>query len=125
RQDAGHRDVPGGVPCGMAELYGALYVTYGNQETVTRITLDGQAARVLQYPMSNRVLTGITAGPNGSLYISEFGPSPHLEKSARITRWSSNGEFATAEAGFTAAIDTTFGADGTMYVLEFSGPGIR
>src|SRR5262249_21110124 len=118
-------DVPGGVPFGLASLFGALYVSDGNQETITRITPDGQAARVVQYPASNRVLTGLSAGPNGSLSIAEFGPAPHRENSARITRWSPNGEFATAEAGFTAAIDVAFDAEGVMYVLEFSEPGVR
>ena len=74
---------------------------------------------------SGRVLTGISSGPNGSLFIAEFGPAPHRENSARITRWSPNGEFATAEAGFTAAIDVAFDSLGALYVLEFSEPGVR
>jgi hypothetical protein len=125
QQDPVRTDVAGGMPFGLAALDGALYATDGNQEHVTRITPDGRAQRILQYPASNRVLTGIAAGPDGALYVAEFGPAPHKDGSARITRLTPDGQASAAAEGLVNAIDVAFDAAGQLYVLEFSRPGVR
>jgi len=63
RQDP-RADVPGGMPYGLVSLGGALYATDGNQDQVIKITPDGRAHRILEYPASDRALTGIAAGPD-------------------------------------------------------------
>ena len=113
------------MPFGLTALDGALYATDGNQEHVTRISPDGQAQRILQYPASDHVLTGISPGPDHALYVAEFGPSPHLADSARITRLTTDGEIGVAVAGLENAIDVDFDGDGQLYVLEFGRPGVR
>src|SRR5439155_19069728 len=75
REDLKHADGEGGVPFGFAASAGRLYATDGNVETVTEIGVDGALRRLLEYPASNRVLTGLASAPNGDLYIAEFGPS--------------------------------------------------
>jgi hypothetical protein len=118
-------NVAGGMPFGMAALNDSLYVTDGNQEHVTQIGLDGRAQRILQYPASNRVLTGITPGPDGALYVAEFGPAPHKNGSALITRLTEDGQAADLADGFVNAIDVAFDAAGQLHILEFAAAGMR
>jgi hypothetical protein len=125
QRDPARTDVVGGMPFGLAAFEGALYATDGNQEHVTRITPDGQARRVLEYPTSDHVLTGIAAGPDQALYVAEFGPAPHKENSARITRQALDGQTSAAAEGLANAIDVAFDAGGQLYVLEFGKPGVR
>ncbi|MGE3910987.1 MAG: ScyD/ScyE family protein [Chloroflexota bacterium] len=125
QQDPVHTQVLGGMPFGLAALDGVLYATDGNQEHVTRIMPDGTARRILEYPMSNRVLTGITAGPDGMLYVAEFGPIPHKKDSSKVTRLSPEGIAGVVTDRLVDAIDVAFDAAGRMYILEFAGPGIR
>lgn len=67
-------DVPMGMPFGLAALGDRLYTTDGNWEQVLSIDpATGLAARVADYPRSNRALTGIAAGPAGRLSISTGG----------------------------------------------------
>jgi hypothetical protein len=65
-------DVPMGMPFGLAALGDRLYASDGNQEQVLAISPTGEATRVVEYPKSNRALTGLAAGPDGALYIAEY-----------------------------------------------------
>jgi hypothetical protein len=118
--DPKRTDVEGGVPFGLTALDGKLYATDGNQETVTEIGLDGSLRRLLEYPASDHVLTGLAPGPDGALYVCEFGPGPHGPGSAHITRLTLDGQASTAWDGLDTAISVAFGPDGSMYAVEFS-----
>ena len=113
-------DVEGGVPFGLAAMNGCLYATDGNLETVTEICSGGQTRRLVQLPYSNRVLVGLTGAPDGSLWVAEYGPSPHLPGSSRISRVTLDGEMSNAWTGLTTAIGVAFGPDGSVYALEFT-----
>lgn len=113
-------DVEGGVPFGLAAMHGCLYATDGNLETVTQVCPDGQRRRVVQLPYSNRVLVGLSAAPDGSLWVAEYGPSPHLPGSSRISRLTLDGEMTDVWTGLTTAIGVAFGPDGSVYALEFT-----
>ncbi len=122
--DPNGTDVPGGVPFGFTALQGQLYATDGNQETVTEISPVGTLRRLLEYPASNHVLTGISPGPDGALYVCEFGPAPHKPGSAKITRLTLDGQRSDAWTGLQSAIGVAFDRAGAMYALEFSS-GLR
>jgi hypothetical protein len=124
RLDPEHTDVEGGVPFGFTALQGQLYATDGNQETVTEISPVGTLRRLLEYPASNHVLTGIAPGPDGALYVCEFGPAPHKPGSAKITRLTLDGQHSDAWTGLQSAIGVAFDRAGAMYALEFSS-GLR
>ena len=113
-------DVEGGVPFGMTALDGQLYVSDGNHETITEIAPDGSMRRVIEHPTSDRVLVGLTTGPDRALYVAEFGAQPRTDASGSITRVTLAGEQSTVWDGLTAAIGVAFGHDGAMYALEFS-----
>ncbi|MFN0070969.1 MAG: ScyD/ScyE family protein [Chloroflexota bacterium] len=115
-------DVPGGMPWGIATLGNRLYVTEANHEFILEVTADGQARRILEHPHSNRVFTGISAGPDGWLYVAELGPYPYLEGSGDVIRVSPAGEVEMVAQGLTTPIAATMTREGVLYVLEFSAP---
>jgi sugar lactone lactonase YvrE len=116
-------DVEGGVPYGLTAMGGKLYATDANLETVTEIGLDGSSRRLIELPASNRVLVGLTPAPDGSLWVAEYGPSPHKPGSSKISRLSLDGELTDAWTGLTEAIGIAFGPDGSAYALEFASRG--
>jgi hypothetical protein len=113
-------DVEGGVPFGLTALDGRLYATDANLETVTEVSLDGSARRLGELPASNRVLVGLSGAPDGSAWIAEYGPSPHLPGSGKISRMSLDGELTVAWPGLVEAIGVAFGPDGSAYALQFA-----
>jgi hypothetical protein len=116
-------DVPAGVPFGMTAFDDRLYTTDGNLEFVQEIGLDGRAGRrLLEYPLSTHVLTGITVGPDRALNLTEMGPWPYPEGSGQVTRLTPSGEASIAAEGLTAPIGVAFGGDAQMYVIEHRAP---
>jgi hypothetical protein len=113
RQDE-RADVPAGMPFGLTALGGVLYATDGNHEVVLRLTTDGKPRRILEYPASDRALTGITAGPDGALYVAEYVPG-------KVTRLATTGERADAATGFALPIGVAFDGGGRLCVLEYVG----
>ncbi len=115
-------DVPGGMPFGMTAFGGNLYTTDGNLEFVLQLTLDGQTQRLLEYPTSNYVMTGITAGPDGALYFSELGGYPYFEGTGKITRLDLAGNARYVWTGLTTPIGVAVANDGTLYATEYTAP---
>ena len=119
RREDPRADVPGGMAYGMTALDGKLYVTDANQEQVFEVDpTNGQARQVVEYPRSNRALTGITAGPDGALYVAEWA-------SNKITRITLDGKVGDAATKLRTPVGVTFGPDGAMYVVEFTGRVLR
>jgi hypothetical protein len=115
-------DVAGGMPFGMTSLGEHLYTTDGNLEFVLQLGLPDQTKRLLEYPTSNFVMTGITTGPDGALYVAELGPYPYFEGKARITRLTIDGEASQVWTGLTTSIGVAVADDGTLYALEYTAP---
>jgi hypothetical protein len=113
-------DVEGGVPYGLTAMGDKLYATDANLETVTEIGLDGSTRRLVELPMSNRVLVGLTPAPDGSLWVAEYGPFPHQPGGSKISRLTLDGEMSDAWTGLTEAIGVVFGPDGSAYAVQFA-----
>ncbi|MCC7372438.1 MAG: ScyD/ScyE family protein [Chloroflexi bacterium] len=107
-------DVPGGMPFGMTAMGGALYTTDGNHEVVLKLTPDGQPQRILEYPASDQAVTGITGGPDGNLYITEYVPG-------KVTRVHPDGQREDVYGGLALPIGVAFDGAGRLCVLEFVG----
>lgn len=83
------------------------------------------------------VPTAIAVGPDGAWYVSELKGFPFTKGTSRIWRIEpgsvgvtcdpeqpQSGACRTVGTGFSSVIDLTFGADGTMYVLEIAKEGL-
>ncbi|MDJ0662776.1 MAG: ScyD/ScyE family protein [Crocosphaera sp.] len=66
------------------------------------------------------VPTGITKGPDGRIYVTEFTGFPYPEGEARIYTLDSNNEPVVYADGFTNLIDLAFDSKNNLYVLEYS-----
>jgi hypothetical protein len=119
RREDPRADVPLGMPFGMAPLNGRLYTTDGNQEQVLAISPAGEASRIVEYPKGNRALTGITAGPDGALYIAEHA-------AMKVTRVTVDGHISDAATKLQAPIGAAFDDSGQLHVIEYySGRVLR
>jgi 4-amino-4-deoxy-L-arabinose transferase-like glycosyltransferase len=119
RREDPRADVPAGMAYGMAALDGKLYVTDANQEQLFEVDpTTGNARQVIEYPKSNRAMTGVAAGPDGALYVAEWAAS-------KVTRISPDGAQSDAATKLRTPVGVTFGPDGAMYVVEFTGRVLR
>jgi plastocyanin/sugar lactone lactonase YvrE len=112
--------VPAGNPFDLVALGGDLYITDGNFNRVIKATRDGKL-RVLAQWEESPVTVGAAAGPDGNLYVCQFGPAPYYRGSGRIDRVSPDGTITEdVVSDLTTPIDVAFAPDGTMYVLQFA-----
>lgn len=119
RREDPRADVPAGMAFGMAAMGGKLYVTDANQEQLFEVDPnDGGARQVVEYPRSNRAMTGVAAGPDGALYVAEWAAS-------KVTRITTDGTITDAATKLRTPVGVTFGPDGAMYVVEFTGRVLR
>ncbi len=121
--------VPMGNPYDLIALDGNLYITDGNYNRILEATLDGSLS-ILAAWENSPVTVGATAGPDGSIYVAQFGPAPYVPGTGRIDRVSPEGEVTEGVVSdLTTPIDVAFAPDGTMYVLryaaEFSAEELR
>jgi len=116
--------VPQGNPYDMVALDGALYITDGNYNRVFKAVpgAEGKPWTITTvYTWENSpVTTGITAGPDGKLYVCQFSPAPYHEGTGTIDWLTPDGTTDVAVPKLTTPIDVAFAPDGTMYVLQFA-----
>jgi hypothetical protein len=76
-------------------------------------------------PMFQAVPTSLALGPDGAYYIGQLTGGPFVPGAANVYRLDPvTGDRTIAYSGFTNIIDLTFGADGSLYVLEISRDGL-
>jgi plastocyanin len=112
--------VPRGNPFGMAALQGNLYITDGNYNRIIKAAPSGQLSLLTQW-QTDPTTTGITAGPDGNLYVAQFGQAPYAAGTGHIDRVTPAGQVTEgAVKNLTTPIATAFAPDGTMVVLQYA-----
>jgi hypothetical protein len=126
------------------------YVSDGGGNTVYRVKLDGSGATAIPVPtqiVSNpefppfspdlppglvpdggapsqldlqSVPTGITVGPDGAVYFSEYNGFPYPRGVSRIFRLGEDDVPQVYANGFSSVTDLTFDKEGNLLVLQFS-----
>ena len=120
-------------PWHVAAIAGGYLVTDSGGNSLLRVGNDGIistvasfAARALGGPFPTEpVPTGVAVGPDGATYVSELTGFPFVPGAARIYRIAPGGGAPTIfAAGFTMLTDIAFGADGSLYALEYDSNGL-
>jgi hypothetical protein len=76
-------------------------------------------------PMFQAVPTSLALGPDGAYYLGQLTGVPFVPGAANVYRLDpTTGDRTIAYSGFTNIIDLTFGADGSLYVLQVSRDGL-
>lgn len=68
----------------------------------------------------NPVPTGVSVGPDGSVYVSFLSGFPFPLEGTRIEQYSADGELLQTFEGLTMATDVLVTDDGTIYAVEFA-----
>ena len=119
-------------PWHLARIAGATLVTDAGGNSLLRVsdagvvsTIATFAARALGGPVpTEAVPTGLAVGPDGAFYVGELTGFPFVPGAARVFRILADGTSTVFATGFTNISDMAFGADGSLFVLEFDNNGI-
>jgi hypothetical protein len=89
--------------------------------TVLRAGSDGTVETFASVP-GHEVLTGMTWGPDGALYVASFGQLPHPVGSGAVIAIDANGQHRVVVGDLTMVIDIGFDESGGIFILEYSSP---
>ncbi len=93
-------------------------VTDGATGHVLAVGTDGDI-RVFSDVTGHEVLTGITRGPDGEVYLASFSQLPHTAGDGAVLRLDADGLLSVAAENLTTPIDLAFDTSGRLYVIEF------
>lgn len=98
---------------------GTYYVLDASANALYSLTADGEPEVFLAWE-DLPVPSGIDIGPEGDLYVSFLSAFPFETGSARIERWTAEGELVETYGGLTGVTDVLVADDGTIYAVEMS-----
>ncbi len=112
--------VPTGNPYDLIAWNGALYISDGNYNRILRATPDGELSIFAQSP-TQTTTTGMAIGPDGALYVAQFGNAPYYPGSGRVDRVTADGKWERGVVkGLQNPVDVAFDSKGRLYVLQFA-----
>ena len=113
--------VPMGNPYDMVAVGGSLYITDGNFNNVYKATPGGEVS-IVGFFAQDPTTTGAAVGPDGQIYVGQFGNAPYPAGSGHIDKITTGGVITPdVVTNLTTPVAVTFGWDGTMYVLQYAG----
>ena len=111
-------------PYDMIAVGGRLYITDGNRDQVFEVDPaapeGSRIRRLADLSRGHPVLTGITLGPDGNLYVTNLTPAPFPAGGGRVWRIRLGGQVSEVAAGVSAGVGIAAAPDGTLYVSEFA-----
>jgi hypothetical protein len=100
-------------PYDMVAVDGKLYITDGNKDVIHVVDPaapdDARIDRLADLSLQHRVLTGIAAGPDGNLYVTQLTPNPFPTGGAKVWRVSLDGQVDEVANGLSAATGLAVG----------------
>jgi hypothetical protein len=108
--------VPTGVQYAIERFRNGFLVTDGHHNRVYRVTLDGTVRELIAF--GNIVPTGLEIR-DGTVFMAEAGPVPHLPRDGRIVRFRAGSNTVTEVArGGRLLVDVEFGAGGRFALAQ-------
>src|SRR5437764_14621985 len=112
-------EFPMDTPFDLIAMGGSLYVTDGNYNRVLKVTSNGTVTTFVDFP-GDPTSTGAAAGPDGNLYVAQFGLAPYTPGSGHVDQVAPDGTIPEgAVRNLTTPVDVAFAPDGPMLVLQF------
>lgn len=123
-------------PWRSVAINGGMLVTDAGANALLKVADDGTISLVASFapvPVSpnpfgitqvDPVPTGLAIGLDGNYYIGLLTGFPFEPGIAQVLRVTPNGIVDVFADGFTNVTDLAFGADGSLYVLEFDANGM-
>lgn len=122
----------------VAAADGSLAVVDAGSNALYRVDLDGTITTLAVFPdrlellpdgsaeiPMNAVPDAVAVGPGDDFYVGQLTGFPFPAGGANVYRVNSAGSDPVLHAeGFTNIIDVAFGANGDLYVLEYSAAGM-
>ena len=100
---------------------GTIYIADAGCNCLWSWTEDGGLAAFHLWDIEdNPVPTGVSVGPDGSVYVSFLSGFPFEAESTRIEQYSADGELLQTYEGLTLATDVLVTEDGTIYAVEMA-----
>ncbi len=127
-------------PYGLLAEGSGQYVTDAGGNDLLHVDMQGEVSLVAVFPRvpapptfggsAQAVPTEVVRGPDGALYVSTLTGVPFTTGAAIVYRVTDDGTRTVHASGFKTITDLAFGADGSLYVLQFAtgdpffaGPG--
>jgi hypothetical protein len=100
---------------------GTVYIADAGCNCLWSWTAEGGLAPFHLWDIDdNPVPTGVSVGPDDSIYVSFLSGFPFEAEGTRIEQYSAGGELLQTYEGLTMATDVLVSADGTIYAVEFA-----
>lgn len=130
--EAAHNPAGGPVdsnPYHLTSGPNGLLVTDAGGNSLLNVTVGGTVSEVATFGAATNnaepVPTGISVGPNGNFFVGQLTGYPFDVGVANIFEIdANNGDSSVFAGGFTHITDLAWGADGSLYVLQFADAGL-
>jgi plastocyanin len=107
-----------GDPFAMVTDGTSFWVTETEFGQLLNVTLDGTITRVADFSTGNQVPTGLTFGPDGTLYVALLEGNSLAEGKSSVVSVAADGTTSTVWSGLTAIVAIAAAQDGTLYALQ-------
>ena len=120
-------------PYGLLALPGRTIVADAGGNSVLEVSASGGISTIAAFPQTpftvpfpgsmDAVPTAVAQGPDGAIYVAQLTGFPFPVGGSTVWRVGPAG-LEPFRTGFTNVVDLTFGADGSLYVVQIDSAGL-